>query len=154
HRTDPAWIYGLPELEPGQRDAIRRARLVSNPGCYPTGFLLALRPLVDEGVVSRDHHVSVHAVSGYSGGGKKLIAAYQEHEGDPGWAVRPYGLSLAHKHVAEMQRFSNLAKAPLFSPMVGDYYKGMLVFVPLHTASLAKRVSPEDVRSILVSRYS
>ena len=154
HRTDPAWVYGLPELSPNQRDAIRSARFVSNPGCYPTGFLLAVRPLVDAGIVSRDHCLTVHAVSGFSGGGKKLIAGYREHGAEEGWAVRPYGLTLAHKHVPEMRVFANLTEAPVFSPIVGNYYKGMIVFVPLHTKSLAKRVSPEDVHAVLQARYA
>jgi N-acetyl-gamma-glutamyl-phosphate reductase len=154
HRTDPAWVYGLPELSPGQRDAVRSARFVSNPGCYPTGFLLAVRPLVDAGVISREHRVTVHALSGYSGGGKKLIAAYRERGGEPGWAARPYGLTLAHKHVPEMRVFANLTEAPLFSPAVGNYYQGMIVMVPLHTSGLARRVSPEDVHAILQKRYA
>jgi N-acetyl-gamma-glutamyl-phosphate reductase len=154
HRTDPAWVYGLPELTHGQREAVRNARFVSNPGCYPTGFLLAVRPLVDEGIISGDHRMTVHAVSGYSGGGKKLIAAYKDRGAEEGWAVRPYGLSLSHKHVPEMRVFANLIEAPVFSPIVGNYYKGMIVLVPLHTAGLAKRVTPEDVHAVLQARYA
>ena len=154
HRTHPEWTYGLPELAPGQRDAIRKARRVANPGCYPTGFLLAVRPLVDEGIVPRDYPVTVHAASGYSGGGKKLIASFRAHAHEEAWALRAYGLGLSHKHVPEMRVYANLAHAPLFTPTVGDYYKGMLVAVPLHPRALAKRVGPEDVQAVLAARYA
>ena len=157
HRVADGWVYGLPELCPGQRDAIRGARLVANPGCYPTGFLLALRPLVDAGVVSVDHPVTVQALSGYSGGGKKLITAFAEHDHrgkSPDWTARTYALGLAHKHVPEMQVFARLTHAPLFSPVVGNYYQGMTVAVPLHVRSLAKRVTPGDVHALYVNRYA
>jgi N-acetyl-gamma-glutamyl-phosphate reductase len=154
HRVDAAWVYGLPELAPGQRDAIRGARQVSNPGCYPTGFVLAVRPLVDAGIVSREYPLTVHATSGYSGGGKKLIAAYGEHPNEPAFGYRAYGLTLAHKHVPEMRAFATLAHAPLFNPSVGDYYQGMLVFVPLHVSTLSKRAGPGDVHAVLSERYA
>ena len=136
HRTAPGWVYGLPELAPSQRSDIRGARLVSNPGCYPTGFLLAVRPLVDAGVLPDSYPLAVHAVSGYSGGGKKLITAFAEHDHggkSPDWAIRPYGLTLAHKHVPEMHVFAKLAHRPLFCPAAGNYYQGMIVSVPLQT---------------------
>jgi N-acetyl-gamma-glutamyl-phosphate reductase len=156
HRIDPAWVFGLPELTTTQRDAIRSARRVSNPGCYPTGFLLAVRPLVDAGVISRALPLSVHAQSGYSGGGKKLIEAFtapRQAGADAAWVARPYALDLQHKHVAEMQRYAELENAPLFSPIVANYYKGMLVHIPLHVRALAKRVSPADVQQLLAERY-
>lgn len=157
HRTASGWVYGLPELTLEQRDQIRVASRVSNPGCYPTGFLLALRPLVDEGIVPRSYPVTVHALSGYSGGGKKLIAAFAEHEHrgeSPDWTVRPYALGLAHKHVPEMKVHAGLAAAPIFCPAVGNYYKGMLVSVPLHVSALTKRVTTEDVHALLARRYA
>jgi N-acetyl-gamma-glutamyl-phosphate reductase len=157
HRVQAGWVYGLPELAPDQRARIRNARRVSNPGCYPTGFLLAVRPLVDAGVLSPNHPVSVHAQSGYSGGGKKLIDAFEAHpvEGaSPPWTVRPYALDLQHKHVPEMYRYSELDHAPLFCPSVGHYYQGMLVSVPLHTRLFAQRVTPEEVHALLVRRYA
>jgi N-acetyl-gamma-glutamyl-phosphate reductase len=154
HRVDPAWVYGLPELAPGQRDAVRSAQFVSNPGCYPTGFLLAVRPLVDAGIISSGQPLTVHATSGYSGGGKKLIAAYAERGETPEFAFRAYALPLSHKHVPEMRTFAKLELSPLFSPSVGHYYKGMLVFVPLHTTTLAKRVAPADIHGILSERYA
>ncbi len=157
HRTAPGWTYGLPELTPDQRQEIQTARFVANPGCYPTGFLLAARPLVDAGVLAPDYPVTVHAQSGFSGGGKKLIQAFAEHDhggASPDWAVRPYALTFAHKHVPEMQTFAKLSRRPIFCPEVGNYYQGMLVSVPLHGDLLSRRVRPVDVRAILTERYS
>jgi N-acetyl-gamma-glutamyl-phosphate reductase len=157
HRVHAEWVFGLPELALEQRARIREATRVSNPGCYPTGFLLAVRPLVDAGVVPVDYPLSVHAVSGYSGGGKKLIAAFEtQARGDAAadWAVRAYALNLDHKHVPEMQKYAGLGRPPIFCPIVGNYYQGMIVSVPLHLSALAKRVSPADVRAILAERYA
>lgn len=156
HRVHPDWTYGMPELSPELRGQLRNAARVANPGCWPTGFLLLVRPLVDAGLLPRDYPVTCHGQSGYSGGGKKLIAAYQEHPrvGDsPDWAARPYGFGLAHKHLPEMQRYAGLSHKPIFSPSVGDYYQGMLVQVPLHTRALAKPYSAEQVRELLAERY-
>ncbi len=151
-RTDSAWVYGLPELRREQRDAIRSARYVSNCGCYAAGFILALRPLVLSGIVQADYPVTVHAISGYSGGGKRLIAY---HEGTPGRIIppRPYALTLHHKHVPEMQKYAALAYPPLFSPSVGHFYEGMVVSVPLVVRLLAKRVTPSDVQGVLADYY-
>lgn len=157
HRVHERWVYGMPELEPAQRDRIRSAGRVSNPGCYPTGFLLAVRPLVDAGIVPRAAALTVHAQSGYSGGGKKMIQAYREHASagpSPSWAVRPYALSLQHKHVPEMQRYAALEAAPLFCPSVGNYYQGMLVSVPLPARMLAKALTPSDLHALLAERYA
>ncbi|TAJ95173.1 MAG: N-acetyl-gamma-glutamyl-phosphate reductase [Gammaproteobacteria bacterium] len=129
HRVSPGWVYGLPELAPNQRTAIRNSNRVSNPGCYPTGFLLALAPLVRAGLVPTDACITVNAVSGYSGGGNKLIEKYRSGERPP--ALRPYGLHLAHKHIPEMQTWAGLKHPPLFVPAVADFYQGMLVQVPL-----------------------
>ena len=156
HRVHEAWQYGLPELTPEQRARIRSARFVANPGCWPTGFLLLVRPLTDAGIIPRDYPLSVHGQSGYSGGGRNMIASYEAHpvEGaSPPWTARPYGLSLQHKHVPEMTRYSGLSHAPVFSPSVGHYYQGMLVHVPLHTRALAKRVDPEAVHACLRDRF-
>jgi N-acetyl-gamma-glutamyl-phosphate reductase len=156
HRVHPDWTYGMPELSAETRKQLRTAARVANPGCWPTGFLLLVRPLVDAGVVPRDYPLSCHGQSGYSGGGKKLIASFQAHArvGDsPDWAARPYGFALAHKHLPEMQRYSGLSHTPVFSPSVGDYYQGMLVHVPLHTRALAKPYSAEQVREVLAARY-
>jgi N-acetyl-gamma-glutamyl-phosphate reductase len=128
HRVAPGWAYGFPELSAGQREAIAAAMRVSNPGCYPTGFLALVAPLVAAGIVAREARLSVNAVSGYSGGGKELIARF-EAESDIGF--RSYGLSLAHKHVPEMQVGAGLVHPPLFAPTVVPVYRGMLVEVPL-----------------------
>ena len=133
HRTHSEWEYGLPELAPGQADAIAKASRVSNPGCYPTGFILMVRPLVDAGLLANDLRVSVNAVSGYSGGGKTLIASFE----DPGSEapissnIYTYGLDLQHKHVPEMTAHTGLSHAALFAPSVGRFHQGMLVQVPI-----------------------
>ena len=158
HRTAPGWAYGMPELSPETRLRLREARFVANPGCYPTGFLLAVRPLVDAQILLPDYPVAVHALSGTSGGGKKLIAAFAEHEaahpGSPDWRVMPYSLTSTHKHVPEMRAFAGLAHPPIFCPIVGDYYQGMLVTVPLHARLLHRNASLEDIHGILTERYA
>jgi len=128
HRVAAGWAYGFPELNTGQREAIAAATRVSNPGCYPTGFLALVAPLVAAGIVDRQARLSVNAVSGYSGGGKELIARF---EAEPDIGFRSYGLSLAHKHVPEMQVGAGLVHPPLFAPAVAPVYRGMLVEVPL-----------------------
>lgn len=157
HRVHAEWVYGLPELQPEQRAAIAKARRVANPGCYPTGFVLALRPLVDSGIVPAGYPVSVHAVSGFSGGGKKMIASFAEHAQGPdgaNWAARAYGLGLRHKHVPEMRAYAALQHAPIFCPMVANYYQGMLVSIPLHVNELSVRATPEDVHRVWTARYA
>ncbi len=158
HRTAAGWAYGMPELSPETRHRIRDARFVANPGCYPTGFLLALRPLVDAQIVPADYPIAVHALSGYSGGGKKLIASFAEHEaaypGNPDWVAMPYSLTSTHKHVPEMQTFAGLSHPPIFCPMVGDYYQGMLVTIPLHARLLHKRASLGEIHRVLAERYA
>lgn len=157
HRVNTEWAYGLPELSPDTRERIRSASRVANPGCWPTGFLLLVRPLIDAGILPAGTPLSVHGQSGYSGGGKAMIAAYRARprEGDsPAWATRPYGLNLQHKHIPEMHRYSGLIAAPIFSPSVGDYYQGMLVHVPVHMQTLSKRVLPHDLHAILSERYA
>lgn len=140
HRTAAGWTYGFAEMASGQREAIATARLVSNPGCYPTGFLALVAPLIAAGLLPRDHGYIVHAVSGYSGGGKALIARFEEDR-DIAW--RGYGLSLDHKHVPEMQVHAGLAHAPLFSPAVIPAYRGMAVEVALQRAT-DRRIAPAD----------
>lgn len=132
HRTDPAWAYGFAELSPGQRAAIAAARLVSNPGCYPTGFLALVRPLIDAGLIDPATPLTVHATSGYSGGGKAMIADFET--GAEATAFRAYAMGLGHKHVAEMQAHAGLVHAPLFTPAVARSYRGMIVEVPLTDA--------------------
>ena len=156
HRTSEGWVYGLPELDREQRGRIRTSRRVTVPGCYATGFVLAVRPLVSHGIVPEDYPITVHAVSGYSGGGKKLINVYENRAAaEPASMVhRPYALGLEHKHVPEMQKWTGLAYAPLFAPSVGDFYKGMLVSIPLLPRLLRQKTAPAAVRELLGSYYA
>lgn len=151
HRTAPGWTYGFAELAKGQREAIAAARLVSNPGCYPTGFLALVAPLIAAGLLPRDHGYVVHAVSGYSGGGKALIARFED---DRSIAWRGYGLSLGHKHVPEMQAHAGLAHAPLFSPAVVPAYRGMVVEVPLQRATDARIAPADELRAAWQSHFA
>ena len=155
HRLAPGWEYGLPELDPEARQRIASARRVSNPGCYPQGFVLLVRPLIEAGVLPRDLPLPTHAVSGYSGGGRALIDTYRALDAEHGerWNTRSYALGLAHKHVPEMHRYSGTAVAPLFTPMVGNYYQGMLVHVPLFASELSGAPTLEDVQGVLERRY-
>ena len=132
HRTDPAWVYGFPELSSDQRSAIAAARMVSNPGCYPTGFLALVRPLVDAGLIDPATPFTVNATSGYSGGGKAMIGDFEN--GTEATAFRAYAMGLEHKHVAEMQAHAGLLHPPLFTPAVARTYRGMIVEVPLTEA--------------------
>ncbi len=149
HRTDPAFAYGLPELNAEQRETIASSRHVSNPGCYPQGYILTVRALLDAGLLDATVRLTVHAISGYSGGGRQMIERYQARTPsvDDSLAARPYALGLGHKHVPEMQRYSSLATAPLFVPTVCGYYKGMLVHMPLPGLDAAR------VLNCLSARY-
>ena len=151
HRSATDWVFGLPELVPEQRTRIASALRVSNPGCYSTGFILSVRPLVDAGVIASDARLSVHAVSGYSGGGKNMIQRYQA--GGEELSVRPYALDLNHKHQPEMRVYAGLDRDPLFSPMVGSYYKGMITQVPVFRENLARPADRERVCRLLAQRY-
>lgn len=147
HRVASGWTYGLPELI--GRDAVARAQRVSNPGCYPTGFLALVAPLVRAGLLPADWPYTVNAVSGYSGGGKALIARFS---GEPDLAFRSYGLGLGHKHLAEMQHHAGLAHAPVFSPAVVPGHRGMVVDVPLHLAAM-RAGTPDELRACLTDFY-
>ncbi len=152
HRTADGWTYGFPELEPDQSALIAGAPRVTNPGCYPTGFLALVRPLVRAGLIPTDWPVSVNAVSGYSGGGKAMIAEYEGGGADTAW--RNYALDLAHKHVPEMQRHARLAHPPLFQPSVARTYRGMVVEVPLPLHAFAGRTTPETLADTLRTAYA
>ena len=151
YRVDPAWTYGFAEMAPGQREKIAASTRVSNPGCYPTGFIGLVRPLVSAGIVPAGWPVTVNAVSGYSGGGKAMIA---EFEAGGAGAYRAYGLSLKHKHVPEMTRHTGLERPVLFAPAVGAYRQGMLVEVPLHLSALPSSPSVEVVHGALAEAYA
>ncbi len=150
-RVASDWAYGFPELEPGQADKIRLARKVSNPGCYPTGAIALLRPLVDAGLIPMDYPVTINAVSGYSGGGKSMIASFEDGTAP---AFELYGLGFEHKHIPEMQLYSNLTRRPVFVPSVGNYRQGMLVSVPLQLDTLPGRPSGADLQAVLAKRYA
>ncbi|WP_458097243.1 N-acetyl-gamma-glutamyl-phosphate reductase [Roseomonas sp. WA12] len=152
HRVDPDWVYGVPELAPGQAAAIAAAPRVANPGCYPTGGILLIRPLVEAGLLPRDYPLTVNAVSGYSGGGKQMIAAYEEAEDAPAFEL--YGLGLEHKHLAELQHYSRLDRRPIFVPSVGDFRQGMLVSIPLHLDLLTGHPSPAALEAALSAYYA
>ncbi len=158
HRTDENWVYGFPELNPGQRKKIANAQYVSNPGCYPTGFLACIRPLIAKGILKSNFPITVNAVSGYSGGGNNLIKQYQTfHEQEAGaeslYPYGIYGLQFGHKHVKEMHHYSELASPPLFVPAVGDFEQGMLVQVPLPLGSLDNPPSGEVIHQTIVNYY-
>jgi N-acetyl-gamma-glutamyl-phosphate reductase len=155
YRVAPDWAYGFPEMSKEQRDRIAASKRISNPGCYPTGFIALVRPLVEAGVIPRDWALSVNAVSGYSGGGKSMVAEF-ENENDPSFTRVPYriyAMSQTHKHVPEMQRYAGLARAPIFAPSVGRYYKGMIVEVPLPLAAITNGSKLEDVHGVLAQAY-
>ena len=150
-RVASDWAYGFPELAPDQANKIKAAKKVSNPGCYPTGAIALLRPLVDAGLMPQDHPVTVNAVSGYSGGGKSMIANF-ENGTAPSFEL--YGLGFEHKHLPEMQLYSRLTRRPIFVPSVGNYRQGMLVSVPLHLDTLKGKPSASDLQAALAERYS
>ncbi len=151
HRVAEGWVYGFAELTAGQADRIRAARLVSNPGCYPTGAVALLRPLVEKGLVPADHPVSINAVSGYSGGGKSMIESYEVKGTAPSFEL--YGLGLEHKHVPEIEAYAKLARRPIFVPSVGNFRQGMLVSIPLHLDTLPGRPRLADLEAALVAHY-
>jgi len=150
-RVAPGWAYGFPELTPDQAGKIKTARKVSNPGCYPTGGIALLRPLVDAGVIPQDHPITINAVSGYSGGGKSMIESFETGSAP---AFELYGLGFEHKHLPEMQTYSNLTRRPIFVPSVGDYRQGMLVSVPLHLDTLPGKPDGAALHAALAKRYA
>ncbi len=137
HRVAPGWVFGIPELAPGQREALKKAKRIANPGCHSTAFIAVLRPLVDAGIVQPFLPVTATSITGYSGGGKKMIEEYQAAGRAPQLdAPRPYGLKLSHKHVPEMMAYTGLTVKPVFMPIVGPFYKGLAVSVPLQLSHL------------------
>ncbi len=155
HRTNDTWAYGFPEMRKGQRDAIRNSKRIAVPGCYATGFISLAAPLVETGLMPKDYPVSAFAVSGYSGAGKKAIAVYEGDEKPADFnAPREYALSQQHKHIPEMQKMAGLARKPLFSPFVDDYYSGMVVSLPLYTDLLKGVKGPEQVQEMFTAYYA
>jgi N-acetyl-gamma-glutamyl-phosphate reductase len=155
HRVTEGWVYGLPELKKEQRELIKNARRISVPGCHAAGFVLMLYPLVTQGIVPPDYPVSCHAVAGYSGGGKAMIAEYiAENAVDYVKKPRPYSLALNHKHIPEMTKIPGLSRPPVFSPTVVDVYNGEIISIPLVSAYLKKPVSAEEIRETLAAYYA
>lgn len=150
HRTADDWTYGFAELAGGHADQIQNARRVTNPGCYPTGGIALIRPLVEAGLIPSDFGISVNAVSGYSGGGRSMIEAYEAGTAEP---FELYGLGLSHKHVPELMRYSGLTRRPIFVPSVGNFRQGMLVSVPLHLGLLPGKPSLRDLELALAKHY-
>ena len=155
HRTSPGWAYGFPELSAGHRAAIVNGKRIANPGCYASGFLALVYPLVAAGVLPKNYPLVCHAVSGYSGAGKKGIAEYEAKDRPANYDTpRLYALTLAHKHLPEMQAVCGLTRTPVFNPYVCDYYCGMTVNVPLFVDMLAQKVSVADVKELLRAHYA
>ena len=153
HRTAEGWTYGFPELT-GQREAIRTAARVANPGCYATGFLSLVRPLVEKGALSPKARLTCHALSGYTGAGKKAVAQYTDPDRDKELeSPRHYAVTLAHKHLPEMQKIAGLDYPPAFLPVLGDVYKGMCTTVMLHNTHLGKRLTAEEIYELLAFHY-
>jgi N-acetyl-gamma-glutamyl-phosphate reductase len=154
HRTSPDWAFGLPELAPDQRAKLRASKRISNPGCHSSAFILLMRPLVDAGLVPAALPISASSITGYSGGGKKMIEQYEAGPDPLLDAPRPYGLTLAHKHVPEMATHTGLQCKPIFMPIVGRFLKGLSVSVPLHLSQLAGGTTPEKLHQALAARYA
>ena len=150
HRTAEGWVFGFPELCAGQREAVAKAERVSNPGCYATGAIALLRPLVDAGVLPNDHPVVLPSVSGYSGGGRTMIEAYEAGSAPP---YELYALGLKHKHLPEIMKYTGMVRRPIFVPSVGNFRQGMLVQLPLHLNTLPGKPTPGDLESALKRHY-
>ena len=154
HRTDPAWDYGFPELSEGHRAAIQASRRVANPGCHATGFISVVYPLTAMGLLPKDTCLSCFSLTGYSGGGKKMIAQYEAPDKDAALSAPcPYGMGQGHKHLPEMQKLCGLTQKPVFTPIVDDYYKGMATTVPFHMSQLRGVSSLSEVRQKLADYY-
>ena len=155
HRTDPAWAYGFPELSEGHRKAIETAQFVANPGCHATGFISLVYPLVQMGILPPDYPLSVHSLTGYTGGGKKMIEQYEAPEREAEYvSPRHYGLTLSHKHIPEMIKVCGLTRKPIFCPIVCDFPQGMLVTAPLHFDLLPAGVTVEKLREAYAGFYA
>ncbi|HSH92423.1 MAG TPA: N-acetyl-gamma-glutamyl-phosphate reductase, partial [Ramlibacter sp.] len=151
HRTAEGWVFGFPELSSGQREAVANATRVSNPGCYSTGAIALVRPLVDAGIIPKDFPLVLPSVSGYSGGGRSMIEAYESGKAPP---FEVYGLGLKHKHLPEIVKYTGLTRRPIFIPAVGNFRQGMLVQLPLHLDMLPGKPSGKDLEAALHKHYS
>jgi len=154
HRTQPGWVFGLPELAPGQREKLRAAKRIANPGCHASAFIMLLRPLVDAGLVDPSLAASATSITGYSGGGKKMIEQYEAAADPVLSAPRPYGLALAHKHIPEMMLHTGLTTRPMFMPIVANFYKGLALTVPLHLSQLRAGATAGDLQRCFERHYA
>ena len=156
HRVNDEWVFGLPEMTPDQREAIKNARNVSNPGCYPTGMILSIRPLIENGILGNEAPITIHALSGYTGGGKKLIAKWEDerHELLNLPFESPYALHTRHKHVPEMHKYTGLTHEPQFIPSVGPFPTGMRLEIPLHKSLISEGVNSNEIWEVLYQRYA
>lgn len=154
HRTDPEWVYGFPEMAAGHARTIAGARRVTNPGCYPTGAIGLLRPLQQAGLLPRDYPVSIHAVSGYSGGGRAAVEAFESNDAARAKPLQIYGLTLAHKHVPEIRQHAGLAHRPFFVPAYGAYRQGIVLTVPIELRLLSPGVTGEMLHACLAHHYA
>lgn len=152
HRVNPDWVFGLPELAKDQRAKIRAGKRIANPGCHASAFILALKPLVAAGLLPADTQIAANSITGYSGGGKKMIEDYQSPARID--APRPYALGLAHKHLPEMCAYTGLSVAPIFQPIVGPFYKGLTVTAYLHPQQFTRKATPADVQKLLADYYA
>jgi N-acetyl-gamma-glutamyl-phosphate reductase len=150
HRVAEGWVFGFPELAPGQKEAIAKAKRVTNPGCYPTGAIALIRPLVDAGLVPKDWPLVIPATSGYTGGGRTMIEAFETKAGGP---FEVYGLALKHKHLPEIVKYGGLARRPIFIPSVGNFAQGMLVELPLFLDELPRKPKLADLHEALAAHY-
>ena len=161
HRVNPVWTYGMPELSAAQREAISKSKRIANPGCHASGFILGVYPLVAAGILPKSANVSAYSITGYSGGGKKLIAEYEEeaalaHKAGESKAIMapaPYALALSHKHLPEMKKYCELENTPFFNPVLGPFYKGMAVTVSIFANALNKKLGPEGLTEVLAKHY-
>jgi N-acetyl-gamma-glutamyl-phosphate reductase len=155
-RTDDSWAYGLPEISSEQREKIAKSRFVANPGCYATGFNLIAHPLVKGGIISADYPITCHAVSGYSGAGKKAVEQYESEEGTTERMKSPrfYGLPLKHKHLPEMKKVSGLTDTPIFSPIITSVYQGMIVAIPIFTKLMENKMNPFELHKFISEYYN
>lgn len=155
HRTEEGWAYGFPELSDSHKEAIRKGKRIAVPGCYATGFISLVYPMVAEGILPADYPISAFGLSGYSGAGKKVIAAYEANERPADFdAPREYALTQSHKHLKEMKKITGLVQEPLFSPIICDYYSGMVMSVPLYTSMLKKAHTPEELHKAFSDFYA
>ena len=153
HRTSPRWVYGFAELSREQRQAIRNARFVANPGCHASGVIASVYPLIKLGIMPRDYPLSCFSLTGYSGGGKAMIRAYEQEKTPEMYAPRLYGLDLCHKHLPEIQYVTGLTRPPIFCPIVDDYYSGISTTIMLHNNQLYRTLAAEDIRKAIAEYY-